>query len=272
MPRILVTNDDGFESEGLQVLARHLTALGDVVVVAPDREFSGAGAAIGALHLVHPAAKQVSIDGIDEAWAINGAPALCVIMASFGLFGRFDMVLSGINPGANTGQAIYHSGTVGAALTARNMGVTGIAVSQRSPGIDIVGQGDKKFDHQVWESAAEIAVAVATAALADPADQPAVVNINVPNLPLDRLTGIRNTDAIPLPMRFLGGATLADEVDTEGYRPIAIDWIDPPVIDDDSEEAALIRGEASITYLSRLHAVEHPALHAAIDTQLKALR
>lgn len=271
MPRILVTNDDGFESEGLQVLARRLAALGDVVVVAPDREFSGAGAAIGALHLVRPAAKRVTIAGIEEAWAINGAPALCVIMASFGLFGPFDLVVSGINPGANTGQAIYHSGTVGAALTARNTGVTGIAVSQRSAGIDIVGQADKSIDHQAWESAAEVAAAVAAAALADPTSAPAVVNVNVPNLPIERLAGIRHTDATPLPMRFLGGATLSDEADAEGYRPIVVDWVDPPVIDDDSEEAALLRGEVSITFLSRLHAVEHPALGAEIDIRLKAL-
>lgn len=271
MPRILVTNDDGFESEGLQVLARHLRSLGDVVVVAPDQEFSGAGAAIGALHLVRPAAKRVTIEGIEDAWAINGAPALCVIMASFGLFGPFDLVVSGINPGANTGQAIYHSGTVGAALTARNAGITGIAVSQRSAGVDLVGQADKSITHQVWDSAADIAVAAAAAALAEPGEEPAVVNINVPNVPLAQLAGVHHADALPLPMRFLGGATLADEADPHGYHPITINWVDPPVIDEQSEEAALLRGQVSVTFLSRLHSVEHPALRAQIDAQLGEL-
>src|SRR4029077_18375078 len=107
------------------VLARRLTDIGDVVVAAPDREYSGAGAALGTLHLIHPEVRRVHIDGVPEAWSVSGPPALCVMFARLGVFGRdLDLVVSGINPGANAGRAIYHSGTVGAALTARNGGMS----------------------------------------------------------------------------------------------------------------------------------------------------
>ncbi|MGB1824237.1 MAG: 5'/3'-nucleotidase SurE, partial [Ilumatobacteraceae bacterium] len=113
--RILVTNDDGISSVGLHRLARAMTAHGDVVVVAPDREFSGAGAAVGAIHLMQPEVHRATVDGIDESWAVSGPPALCVFFARLGAFGGpFDLVVSGINPGANVGRSVYHSGTVGA--------------------------------------------------------------------------------------------------------------------------------------------------------------
>ena len=130
-PNILVTNDDGIDSVGLHVLARALRSLGRVTIVAPDREFSGAGAAIGPLHLHQPIIDEVEIDGIDSSWTIDGPPALCVFYARMGAFGfRPDIVVSGINPGANLGRAVYHSGTIGATLTARNGNIPGVAVSQ----------------------------------------------------------------------------------------------------------------------------------------------
>lgn len=138
--RILVTNDDGISSTGLHVLARTMRQHGDVIVVAPDTEYSGAGASLGALHLIQPQARRTAVTGVDEAWTINGPPALCTMFARFGLFGRFDLVVSGINPGANVGRAVYHSGTVGAALTARNGGVSSVAVSQAVTGMGVEGQ------------------------------------------------------------------------------------------------------------------------------------
>ena len=116
MTRILVTNDDGIASTGLHVLARTMRQHGDVVVVAPEVEHSGAGAGVGPLHLIKPQARQTTIDGVEEAWCVNGSPALCTMFARFGVFGPIDLVVSGINPGANVGRAVYHSGTVGAAL------------------------------------------------------------------------------------------------------------------------------------------------------------
>lgn len=114
----MVTNDDGIDSTGLHVLARRLTSLGDVVIVAPDTEYSGFGGALGTLHLVQPEVHQSEVEGIAESWAVTGPPGLCVYFARLGAFGDFDLVVSGINPGVNTGRAIYHSGTVGAVLKA----------------------------------------------------------------------------------------------------------------------------------------------------------
>ena len=170
-PRILVTNDDGIDSVGLHVLARRLTVLGDVTVVAPDQEFSGAGAAIGALHVIQPEVHTATVAGIDRAWAVSGPPALCVMFVRLGAFGPLpDLIVSGINPGANVGRSVYHSGTVGATLTGRNGMIPGIAVSQSVADFGIEGQGyDEMLAGQHWESAAElVAVSAAQAVLADP--------------------------------------------------------------------------------------------------------
>ncbi len=162
--RILVTNDDGIDSIGLHVLARSICELdGDheVVVAAPDQEYSGAGAALGALHLIQPEVRRGHIDNCPAAavWKVSGPPALCVMFARLGAFGEpFDLVVSGINPGANVGRAVYHSGTVGAALTGRNGGISGIAVSQAVTGFGVEGQGwDDSIADQHWDSAATVA-------------------------------------------------------------------------------------------------------------------
>ena len=139
--RILVTNDDGILAPGLLPLARAMTEFGDVTVVAPDSEYSGAGAAIGAIWESTPHVTRHRLDGIDSAWAVNGPPALAVMYARFGAFGDpFDLVVSGINPGANVGRSVYHSGTVGACLSGRNGGWSGVAVSQAASADDRIGE------------------------------------------------------------------------------------------------------------------------------------
>ena len=98
----MVTNDDGIDSVGLHVLARAMNRHGEVLVVAPDREYSGASSAVGALHIMQPEVHKAHIDGMKESWALSGPPALCVMFARLGLFGApFDLVVAGINPGAN---------------------------------------------------------------------------------------------------------------------------------------------------------------------------
>ena len=138
--KVLVTNDDGVGSPGLHALARALVDAGhDVVVVAPDRDYSGSGAAIGHLHADdHIDVAPVELPGLSgvPAYAVDGPPGLCVLTARLGGFGDPpDVVVSGINPGCNTGRAVLHSGTVGAALTGANFGVRGLAVS-----IDVVSR------------------------------------------------------------------------------------------------------------------------------------
>ena len=138
--KVLVTNDDGVGSAGLHALVRALVDAGhDVVAVAPDRDMSGSGAAIGRIHADdHIDAEPVDLPGLPgvTAYAVDGPPGLCVLAARLGGFGAPpDVVVSGINPGCNTGRAVLHSGTVGAALTAANFGMRGLAVS-----IDVVSR------------------------------------------------------------------------------------------------------------------------------------
>ncbi|MDP8988148.1 MAG: 5'/3'-nucleotidase SurE [Actinomycetota bacterium] len=179
---VLVTNDDGIGSPGLTALARAVVDAGhDVLVAAPDNDLSGSSAAIGGMH----ADESIDVEPSDlpglagvPAFAVAAPPALIVIAARLGAFGPApDLVVSGINPGPNTGRSVLHSGTVGAALTAANLGISGLAVS-----VD-VGQPLR------WRTAAVLA----GAALEWLAGQPdgTVLNLNVPDRSLDEVRGLR---------------------------------------------------------------------------------
>jgi 5'-nucleotidase len=178
--RVLVTNDDGVRAPGIRALALALVSAGhDVSVIAPAHDCSGFGAALGPLHITGKIDfERVTLDDLDApVCAVEGPPALCVFAACLGGFGDTpELVVSGINLGANTGRAILHSGTVGAALTGLNFGCPGLAVSQ------VAGEP------QHWDAAAAIAVAVASRVTAWPAD--VVLNLNVPNASLDRIAGV----------------------------------------------------------------------------------
>jgi 5'-nucleotidase len=252
--RILVTNDDGVDAVGLHVLARRLVALGEVVVAAPDREYSGAGAALGTLHLIRPEVRRVDLEGVPQAWSVTGPPALCVMFARLGVFGgAFDLVVSGINPGANSGRAIYHSGTVGAALTARNGGVSGLAVSQAVAGFGVEGQGwDEMLADQHWDTAAEVGARVAGAMLAAGRADPAVINVNVPNRPIEALAGWRRTEVALLPPRTLASAELLPKVGHDDAFDVRMDWGDPIELPEDTDSGAVEAGYVAVTALSRI--------------------
>jgi 5'-nucleotidase len=233
--KVLVTNDDGVGSAGLHALVRALVDAGhDVVAVAPDRDMSGSGAAIGHLHADdHIDAAPVELPGLAgvPAYAVDGPPALCVLTARLGGFGDPpDIVVSGINPGCNTGRAVLHSGTVGAALTAANFGVRGLAVSidvvsslvheqagsrpapaggdGEVPVMEVVEapEGSARRDGEPvrvpdrgapehWDTAAAVAVD-APAWLVD-APKATVLNLNVPDLPIGKLAGVRPASLAP---------------------------------------------------------------------------
>jgi 5'-nucleotidase len=252
--RILVTNDDCIDAVGLHVLARRLVELGDVVVAAPDREYSGAGAALGTLHLIRPEVRRVELDGVPEAWSVTGPPALCVMFSRLGVFGGpFDLVVSGINPGANAGRAIYHSGTVGAALTARNGLVSGLAVSQAVDGFGVEGQGwDDMLADQRWDTAAEVGFRVARAMVEDTPLEPIVVNVNVPNRALHELAGWRRTEVALLPPRTLASAELIPMVGHDGAFEVRMEWGDPLVLPEDTDSGAVEAGYVAVTALCRL--------------------
>ncbi len=172
MARILVTNDDGVHSPGLYALARMAVELGhDVVVAAPSTEASGSGAAIiGADEHGRVTIEHREQDGL-QVYSVGAAPALIALLGAHGSFGAPpDLVLSGINRGANVGRVVLHSGTVGAALTAGANGARGLAVS-----LDVGLRPDALH----WDSAAAAAATVLDAVLA--AEEGTVVNVNAPN-------------------------------------------------------------------------------------------
>lgn len=182
--RALITNDDGIDSPGLVALAGVAAAAGlEVVIAAPAHEHSGASASIiatqgsavtaaGGKGTVRSERRTLpDIDG--DAYAVHAAPALITLLALHGSFGAVpDVVLSGINRGANVGGAIMHSGTVGAALTAGQGGVRALAVS-----LDV---GLVEQDEQHWGSAATVAGSALARLLGAPAGT--VLNLNVPNV------------------------------------------------------------------------------------------
>jgi 5'-nucleotidase len=271
VPRLLVTNDDGIDSVGLHVLARAVRRHGDVVVAAPDSEYSGCGAALGALHLIQPEVRSTALDGIDEGWVVNGPPGLCVMLARLGVFGPVDLVVSGINPGANVGRAVYHSGTVGAALTARNGGVSGVAVSQAVAGFGVEGQGwDEMIADQHWDTAAAIAAEVVAAVLARSPDEPVVANVNVPNLPLERLAGWRRAAVGHLPPRAVATGRLHPVAGREGVFAVRMEWGDEVELPPDTDGGAIERDEVTVSYLSRLVDEPRPDL-AGVDAALDRL-
>jgi 5'-nucleotidase len=125
--RILVTNDDGIYSPGIAALAKIATRFGEVRVVAPDVEQSSMGHAITASKPLFYKRSPVTFEGI-EAYRVNGTPADCVALGSH-LWAKTDVVLSGINMGANLGNSMWHSGTLAAAKQAVLLGMKGIALS-----------------------------------------------------------------------------------------------------------------------------------------------
>ncbi|MCZ7424695.1 5'/3'-nucleotidase SurE [Micromonospora sp. WMMA1949] len=209
-PRVLVTNDDGVHAPGIRALARAAYERGlDVVVAAPEAEASGMSAALSAVtedgRLVF---RETELDGLPDvpAYAVAASPAYIAVLAGLGVFGPVpDLLLSGINRGANAGHAVLHSGTVGAALTAGNNGIRALAVSldvltaaaasagSGGAAIAVLDSVDDESRH--WSSAAELA-ATLLPWLAE-ADPGTVLNLNVPDLPADQVAGLRRATLAP---------------------------------------------------------------------------
>jgi 5'-nucleotidase len=201
--RVLVTNDDGIAAPGIRWLARAAAGSGlDVVVAAPSEEASGMSAAMTAVErdgriivTDHP------LDGLDgvPAYGVTGSPGFIALIATRGAFGPPpDLVLSGINRGANAGQAVLHSGTVGAAFTAAANGCRAMAVSLDVLTADTAsaasggaaalhpGRGEEKRN---WSTAASLAADLLPALKGIP--EGTVLNLNVPDAPADRVKGVR---------------------------------------------------------------------------------
>ena len=175
-PRILVTNDDGIHSAGLTALAKALGRVGEVWVVAPDRERTAAGHAV-TLHKplrIHQMNKRV--------YVVNGTPVDCVNLALLNILPkRPHLLVAGINKGVNLGDDVLYSGTVSAAVEGTILGIPSMAVSQ---------EGREQF---CFATGAHYALRVARLILRQGLPEETLINLNVPNRAIEAVTGVRVT-------------------------------------------------------------------------------
>jgi len=184
MTHILVTNDDGVTAPGLLALAKEMETLGDVTILAPDRNWSASGH-VKTMH--RPLrVKEVQLDDGINALASDGAPSDCVALAQLGLVEkRIDLVVSGINPNANIGHDLTYSGTVTAAMEAVIGGIAGVAVSLDSP--------DNHLGVFDYGPAARLTRKILSTFLEKGFPEKTVININVPYLPQEEIKGYQIT-------------------------------------------------------------------------------
>ncbi|HEX3672306.1 MAG TPA: 5'/3'-nucleotidase SurE [Candidatus Cybelea sp.] len=181
--RILVTNDDGIDSPGIQALVDVLCGDHSLIVVAPSGNRSGVSHAITADEAITIERRH---DAAVTSYACSGTPADCVFLGSTELATLPDLVVSGINHGPNLADDVNYSGTVAGAVEASLLGIPALAVSLASNHEDPGG-------HRYWESAAAIVRRCIDEAFANLRDAAAYWNLNVPNLPLESIAGIAVT-------------------------------------------------------------------------------
>ena len=170
--RILLSNDDGYFSPGIECLARSLAQVAEITVVAPERDRSGAS---NSLTLDRPLSLKRTSNGF---YHVNGTPTDCVHLAVTGMLDQLpDMVVSGINLGANMGDDTIYSGTVAAATEGFLLGVPSLAVSLCS----------KAGVH--FETAARVALELVQRLAREPLHEPLLLNVNVPDVPYEQLRG-----------------------------------------------------------------------------------
>lgn len=240
MTTVLITNDDGIDSAGLHALASAAVDAGlDVIVAAPARQSSGSSASIiAAEENGRIPVERHDVPGLDvPSFAVRGAPGLISLIAAHRAFGAVpDVVLSGVNHGANVGRAILHSGTVGAALTAGLNGARAIAVS-----LD-VGMTPENFE---WNAAATLTVDLIPRLLSGPAGT--VWNLNVPNSP-----GPFETREAQLAPFGIVQTSMSEQ--GEGFVRMAVEDL-PNSPEPGSDAALLASGFATLTALESVSAV-----------------
>lgn len=169
---ILLSNDDGYFAPGLATLAEHISKIADIVVVAPERNRSGAS---NSLTLDRPLTVRQASNGF---YFVNGTPTDCVHLAVTGLIDQTpDMIISGINDGANMGDDTIYSGTVAAAMEGYLLGIPSFAVSM------------SQHNATNFETAARVVIELIEQYKANPFPPPVLMNINVPDVPYSELKG-----------------------------------------------------------------------------------
>jgi len=226
--RILLSNDDGYLAPGLRALDQSLSKVAETVVVAPDRDRSGAS---NSLTLETPIRAREAEHGYVR---VEGTPTDCVHLAITGLLqDEPDMVVSGINSGPNMGDDVIYSGTVAAATEGRFLGYPAIAISMSA------------HDPQHYDTGARVALDLVKRLQAgNPLDDKIILNVNVPDVPYDRLAGVLGTR--------LGHRHKAEPaVRSEDPRGRAIYWVGPAGAEADAGEGtdfyAVRNGFVSVT-------------------------
>ncbi len=172
----LLSNDDGYQAVGLNLLAQALSSLGEVTVVAPDRDRSGSS---NSLTLDAPLYAKTASNGFIY---VNGTPTDCVHLAITGLLDKEpDMVISGINAGANLGDDVLYSGTVAAAMEGRFLGRPALAIS-------LVGENVTHYDDAI-----RLVLKLIKSIISNPVQENLLLNINIPNLPYEKLGALEVT-------------------------------------------------------------------------------
>ncbi len=225
--KILISNDDGYQAEGIAVLASHLSEVADVTVVAPERDRSGAS---NSLTLDSPIRAHSMENGFVR---VDGTPTDCVHLAITGLLDfEPDLVVSGINAGANLGDDVLYSGTVAAAMEGRFLGLPAVAISMVS--------GQPRH----FETAGRVARALVEMLQGHPLPPKTLLNVNVPDLPWDELRGIVSTR--------LGNRHRSEPViKTADPRGRPIYWVGPAGAEQDAGPGtdfhAVANGKVSVT-------------------------
>lgn len=226
---ILISNDDGVMAPGIAALVKALSTVAEIHVMAPDRNRSGAS---NSLTLSRP----LRVRELDnQHYSVEGTPTDCVHLALTGFLDvQFDMVVSGINDGANLGDDILYSGTVAAAMEGRSLGLPAIAIS-------MVGDTIRHFETGAWV-AKQLVMKLKEHRL--PAQT--ILNVNVPDLPISAIKGLEVTR---LGTRHTA-APAVKELDPRGH---SIYWIGPPGREADAGPGtdfyAVSQGAVSITPL-----------------------
>lgn len=234
---ILVTNDDGITAPGLLALAQEMRKLGEVFIIAPDRNWSASGH-VKTMH--RPLrVKEVKLSDGTIGLASDGAPSDCVALAILGMLPEeIDLVLSGINPNANIGHDVTYSGTVTAAMEAMIWGKKGIAVSLDSP--------ENHLGVLDYQPAAAYAGKVVRRVMKNGLPENTILNVNVPGLPFEEIKGFKITRQ--------GLRVYRDQlIKREDPRGLPYYWIggDPPtgVKESGTDFGSLKEGYVSVTPL-----------------------
>ncbi|MBD3669261.1 MAG: 5'/3'-nucleotidase SurE [Gammaproteobacteria bacterium] len=227
---ILLSNDDGYKAEGIQTLASYLQEIADITVVAPERNRSGASNSLTLEYPLH------AHETAPNEYYIDGTPTDCVHLAITGLLDdEPDMVVSGINAGANLGDDVLYSGTVAAAMEGRFLGLPAMAISLA---------GSEPQQH--YATAGKVAVQMVNKLMTEPLPADVILNINVPDVPWDSIKGFEVTR--------LGHRHKAEPViRTQDPRGRDIYWVGPAGAEQDAGPGtdfhAIRTGHVSITPL-----------------------